>query len=156
MPKRIIQKTSVTNEQKLQDLLTHTEQVGECLEWKGCFNTDGYARMGGNVKVHRLVKQLETGETYLGLVIRHTCDNIKCIRPSHLVPGTSLENVKDRDERGRTYKVITKEIVGRVKSLLETKLLTQYEIANVVGIDTRRVSDINCNLYNDEGKFLGR
>ena len=152
----IIQKTSLTSEAKLQDLLTQTKQVGDCLEWVRCFTTDGYARMGGNVKVHRMVYELTTGEDIQGKVVRHTCDNIKCINPLHLISGTNLENIKDRVERDRSYKVITKDKVLRVKALLNLKFLPQKQIAEIVGIDPRRVSDINRGLYNDEGRFLGR
>jgi len=154
--KRIISKHSVTDEQKLTDLLSCTTPNGECMEWTRCFNTDGYPRMANNVKIHRLVNQLYTGKDNHGLVVRHTCDNIKCINPLHLIVGTNIDNIKDRVDRNRSYKVITKDVVAKVKALLATKFLAHREIADIVGIDIRRVSDINCNVYNDEGKFLGR
>ena len=28
-------------------------------------------------------------------VVRHTCDNPRCVRPDHLVPGTQRQNVRD-------------------------------------------------------------
>ena len=34
-------------------------------------------------------------------VVRHTCDNPGCCNPSHLINGTILENVQDRDMKGR-------------------------------------------------------
>lgn len=150
----IIKKTSVTNQEKLNDLLLHTIKNNDCMEWKGCFNTDGYPRMAGNVKVHRLVKQLETNEDITGYVVRHSCDNIKCIFPKHLLKGTVYENVKDRDERQRTHRVITKDIVFKTKQLLNTNLLSQKEIALVVGINPRRVSDIFNQRYTDEATFI--
>lgn len=153
--KRIIQKTSHTNEEKLKDLLLQTEPNGDCLEWVRCFNTDGYPRMGGNVKVHRLVYELVSGENISGLLVRHTCDNIKCINPDHLLKGTPADNSRDMVERGRNKRVITKEIIHKVKSLLLSKALYQREIAHLIGIDIRRVSDINRNKYSDDGKFLG-
>lgn len=141
---------------KLQDLLDNTVPNGECLEWTRCFNTDGYARMGGNVKVHRLVYELATGLNPKGLVVRHTCDNIKCINPDHLIIGTLVDNNRDRDERGRTYKVITLAIIRRTLHLLASDLLSQKEIALLVGIDARRVSDIHNGKYcSATGKFLG-
>ena len=41
-----------------------------------------------------------------GLVVRHTCDNPRCINPEHLLIGTSADNNKDRSERGRSAKVV--------------------------------------------------
>lgn len=154
--KSIISKHSVTNEQKLTDLLSNTVPNGECMEWTRCYNTDGYPHMFGNVKVHRWVNKLFTGKDNTGYVVRHTCDNIRCINPEHLITGTNLDNIQDRDERGRTYKVITKEVVFKVKTLLNTKILSHREIADIVGIDIRRVSDINCNKYNDDAKLVRR
>ena len=36
-----------------------------------------------------------------GLVVRHKCDNSRCINPDHLEIGTQADNIRDRDERGR-------------------------------------------------------
>lgn len=156
MPKRIIKKESVTNEEKLSDLLAYTELQGECMLWKGAVNTDGYAHMLGNIKVHRLVYQLKHDKDITGLVVRHKCDTPLCLNPGHLLIGTPADNNRDRNERGRTYKVITKDVVTKVKVLLETKVLLQTEIAEIVGIDPRRVSDIKRGAYTDDGRFIKR
>lgn len=36
-----------------------------------------------------------------GMVVRHKCDNPKCINPDHLEIGTQKENMRDMDRRGR-------------------------------------------------------
>jgi hypothetical protein len=36
------------------------------------------------------------------LVIRHTCDNGLCCNPRHLIPGTQIDNIRDKVERGRS------------------------------------------------------
>lgn len=153
----IIKKESTTPQQILSDLIAHTSQKEDCLEWKGCLNTDGYARMGlngnSNIKVHRLVAELKYRKNIAGYVVRHSCDNPKCINPEHLLLGTPADNMRDKDERGRSYRLMTGETVKRVRDLLETKKLKHTEIALIVGIDVRRVSDINCNRYTDEGKL---
>ena len=154
--KRIISKQSHTNQQKLADLLSHTKLNNGCMEWTRCYNTDGYPRMGGNVKVHRLVNSLYTGADIKGLVIRHTCDNIKCINPVHLLPGTQHDNINDMVVRDRYYRVVTEEVVFKVKKLLGMGFLSHRDIANLVGIDPRRISDINCNKYNDKAKLIRR
>lgn len=61
---------------------------------------------------------------------------------------------KGRDERQRTHRVITKDIVFKTKQLLNTNLLSQKEIALVVGINPRRVSDIFNQRYTDEAIFI--
>ena len=47
-----------------------------------------------------------------GLVVRHTCDNARCINPEHLELGTYQENMDDKVVRGRSAKGTTH---GRVK-----------------------------------------
>src|SRR3970282_283530 len=118
MPSAIIKKTSYTSEQKLQDLLSNTVQEGDCLVWTRCFHTDGYARIAGNVKIHRYVFELTTGEDIQGFVIRHTCDNIRCINPDHLLKGTFGDNGNDKFERGRQPRVVTVEKVFEGNVLL--------------------------------------
>lgn len=33
--------------------------------------------------------------------LRHTCDDIRCVAPGHMVPGDDLANAHDRRDRGR-------------------------------------------------------
>lgn len=153
MGKRIIKKTSVTRDQKLNDVLSNTEEVNGCLIWTRCVNTDGYPAMSGNVKVHRFVYKLAYGENIDGKVVRHKCDNPLCINPDHLISGTNLDNVNDMVERYRHHRVITKEVIQKAKALLSSKAFLHTEIAQILGIDARRVSDINRGKYADDGRF---
>lgn len=144
----------------VEKLLSLTIQVGECLEWTRSLNSEGYARMvyNGNLngKVHRIILELQ-GVDIVGKVVRHKCDNRKCINPDHLLPGTPLDNIKDMDDRDRRYKLMTKEQVACVKHLSETMPnLTQKEIGKVVGLDARRVSDILLNKRDRNGRLLRR
>ena len=154
MPKHIIRKVSTTPEEKLCDLLAYTTNTNGCCIWKGAVNSDGYAAMFNNVKVHRLVYLLAKGYYGgLGTLIRHSCDNPLCINPEHLLLGTHQENMNDKFVRNRQPRVVTKEIVFKVRELLKENM-KQKDIALQLGIDARRVSDISVGLYNDAGKFV--
>jgi len=48
---------------------------------------------------HRAVYYQHTGE--LPEVVRHICDNPRCINPEHLEGGTQVDNMRDCKERGR-------------------------------------------------------
>lgn len=68
----------------------------------------GYGRrhhQGKAVLVHRLAyceaHGLELSEI-AGKVVRHQCDNPRCINPKHLIIGTQAENMRDMAERGRS------------------------------------------------------
>lgn len=139
----------------LRLILSYTSYCGECLIWNRCINTDGYPRAfiegDRNCKVHRVVFELCQG--YLPPVVRHTCDNPLCLNPDHLKGGTSLDNVRDRVERGRTYKILTNELINQVLELQENNPhFLRKEIAALVGIDPRRVSDI---LNSNRVRTLG-
>jgi len=78
---------------------------GDCWEYRGPRFANGY----GQIKVlkiprlaHRVAYELWVSQIPEGLVIRHKCDNKPCINPDHLETGTVQDNVRDRDQRGRT------------------------------------------------------
>lgn len=135
---------------KVKDLgffLSNTTLEDGCLIWKGCFNTDGYARTAwsghSNGKVHRIVYELYYKDNPDGFVVRHSCDNPKCINPIHLSRGTNTENIKDRTERNRHgQRKIESKDVGTIRLLYKTKQYTQKEIGNLFGINSRTVSSI--------------
>lgn len=139
----------------VEKLLSYTTPVGDCLEWNRCFNSDGYPRMAWkgstNGKTHRIVMEL-LGHDIQGKVVRHKCDNPRCINPDHLESGTVLDNIKDMDGRDRRYKLMTKEQVSCVKHLAqEFPKLSQEDIGKNVGLDARRVSEILSGKRDQNG-----
>lgn len=57
--------------------------------------------------LHRIVyaeKLNKTLDDIIGVVVRHTCDNPRCINPDHLIGGTKADNNRDRAVRGRSAK----------------------------------------------------
>lgn len=135
----------------VEGILGHTKKVGECLEWTRCFNTDGYPRIFPNIKVHRLLYELLHGEDLTGKVVRHSCDNIRCLNPEHLQSGTFADNNRDRSLRGRSYRTIKEEHVKLVKNFDES--VKTRDIAEILGIDRRRVSEIRRGKRDESGRL---
>lgn len=137
----------------LSEILSHTIKVGNCLEWQRCFNSDGYPRAvidgDSNTKVHRKVFELVNG--FKPPVVRHTCDNIKCINPDHLLPGTPSENTKDRDTRGRTHNYLPPEERDLILSL-RAEGLSYKEIARQLNCSVKRV-DTTLYRFRRVAKF---
>ena len=73
-----------------------------------------------------------------GLVIRHKCDNRACINPDHLETGTSKDNSRDRDTRGRSRSCLTKEQILKIRN--DNRILK--EIGATYGISLNAVSNI--------------
>ena len=127
--------------------LQHTSKEGDCLVWTKCLNTDGYPRAlvdgNANAKVHRIVYELAKGPLEQGQVVRHTCDNPKCINPDHLLSGTPKDNMRDRDARERHGKAkLTKEQVRMIRDLWDSNKYLQRELGEVFGINSRTVSSL--------------
>ena len=130
----------------LEFFLKHTKENGDCLEWTRCFNTDGYPRCAwngsSNGKVHRIVYELVHKKDITGLVVRHKCDNPKCLNPEHLEIGTPSDNTKDRDERNRTYKRYTEEFIAVIKEIVTETNLSDKVISKLLRTSSKRISDI--------------
>lgn len=78
---------------------------GEC--WECCSHHQiqaGHCQMernGKSILVHRYVYENVCGDIPDGLIVRHTCDNPKCINPNHLLVGTYKDNCRDMFDRHR-------------------------------------------------------
>ena len=84
--------------------------MSDCINWSKCLGKHGYGVTTRNYKTylaHRLAYCDYHGIDHSdikGLVVRHTCDNPKCVNPEHLVIGTHQDNVDDRKKRNRSAK----------------------------------------------------
>lgn len=85
---------------------------GECWEWQGSINTQGYGVLvtydnpGRKFnRAHRLayeiIKGIKIPDHLYGC---HKCDNRKCVNPDHIFIGTHLENQIDCNQKGRHVK----------------------------------------------------
>jgi hypothetical protein len=76
------------------------ENLGEC--WETIRNRMQFSFKNKHINAHRIAYTISKGEIPNGMVVRHKCDNTKCINPDHLELGTHRDNMRDRQERGRT------------------------------------------------------
>jgi len=119
------------------------EKTDSCWLWKGSDDgsAEGYGKFwdgGMSCRAHRVSYKWYHGDIMPGMVIRHSCDNPRCVRPDHLSQGTRKENMEDMVARGRSTK-------GRSQP---TRKLTTAQAAEIYSsTESIRALARNYNMY---------
>lgn len=95
-------KTRIPADNLKERLYAQVEKTRSCWIWKGSVK-NGYGRLtfkGRFWYTHQLSWYLHHG-VESQLFVCHTCDNRRCVRPSHLFEGTAKDNVRDMIAKGR-------------------------------------------------------
>lgn len=82
----------------------------ECWLWTAGTLPSGYGkvyvyegvRKYRTAGAHRIAWELTNGDIPSGLQVLHRCDQPACCNPAHLWLGTPLDNMRDRDRKGRS------------------------------------------------------
>ncbi len=77
----------------------------------GCWNWQFGGKGKGNSNLskygpYREFYKIYKGSIPKGLVVMHTCDNIKCVNPDHLILGTNADNLHDSSGECQTKKLL--------------------------------------------------
>lgn len=114
-------------------------------------NNKGYPVLVFNRKaypVHRFVYEREHGKISRGKVVRHKCDNRRCVNPEHLELGTQADNMRDMVERGRSTRgskkwsaKLTEDDVREIRKRLAAGDLGS-DLAKVYGVNPTTIRDI--------------
>ena len=122
-----------------------------CWLWTAFVHKDGYGHFGyrGTIETAHRVMWLETnGAIPEGLKVLHKCDVRNCVRPDHLELGTSLDNNRQREERGRGNQQrgekcgktkYSDEIVHKARALYKPKIFGYRAVGEALGIPTYSV-----------------
>lgn len=94
--------------------------------------------------VHRFIYEECFGLIPEGMVVRHKCNNVKCMNPEHLMIGTTAENICDKKlfgtwgsgENSAKHK-LTWEVVGHIRQ--DSAALSQKELSEKYKLDFRQV-----------------
>lgn len=126
--------------------------IAKCSKIDGCWiypcsRTTRYPALPSIGSLHRVMFE-HFKESAEGFYVCHTCDNTHCINPDHLFLGTPMDNMRDRDAKGRngtlgenaTFAKLTPEQVleierrGKVENRRKLAVEFGVSIAQVVRI----------------------
>lgn len=128
--------------------MSNVDASGDCWRWIGVTNGGGYGTfqdgsakgIGAHVWMHREM----TGES--PEVVRHTCRNPSCVKPTHLAPGTQKLNMQDKfyDRSGNTQKLSPEDIQSIRKRFVRTspRKSNAKELATEYGVQSRYICRI--------------
>lgn len=122
--------------------------LGPCEEFTGkFFDKDGYGRTYNPRTKRQAPAHRKAYEDHWGVVlepaevVRHKCDNVRCVRPSHLVVGTQADNIADKVARGRCavgedngQATVGNEVVDMVRKLYTGERGQLTELARRFGV----------------------
>lgn len=77
----------------------------ECWHWTAALSATGYGNYRENYKqygAHRYAYIDAYGDPGQGVLVRHKCDNRRCVNPNHLETGSYADNNRDTVVRGRS------------------------------------------------------
>jgi len=108
---------------------------------------EGYTKVswfGKQVRLHRLVYCLINGislEEIKDKLVLHSCDNPRCVDPTHLRLGTHKENMEDKVFRKRTHnRKFSEDEVNSIRQNVDQ--LTQQQFACLFGVTPLTISKI--------------
>jgi hypothetical protein len=91
--------------QRVENFWKKVNKTESCWIWTGAKNKKGYGSFGvqanKTMSAHRFAWRWAYGEVPDNMQILHRCDNPSCVNPNHLFLGTNLDNVLDRENKGR-------------------------------------------------------
>jgi len=127
-----------------------TDKTGDCWLWTGGGVRYGKTSVGGkSAAVHVLAYELANGPVPEGLVVRHSCDTPKCVKPAHLSVGTPAQNSRDMTARDRQAKGIrqgsakmTDESVRECRADYFSGAATVTQLARRYGLSNSTVGKI--------------
>ena len=145
----------------LQRFWANIRKEKDCWLWVGTKDTNGYGQFSINgraVLVHRFSYELHKGKipkpdkrSYHGTCVLHTCDIPNCVKPKHLILGTQIDNIKDRDIKMRLSCKLNKHLANQIRETykmgleIASKRVSQYYLAEKYGVSRGTIEDIILN-----------
>jgi len=117
-----------------------------CWTWMGAHKPSGYGNVTYCYKVysaHRMAYELTFGSIPHGQFVLHHCDNPRCVNPSHLFLGTTVDNARDMLAKGREgNSKLDFAKATEIRRLYSLGGIFQKELADLFGVHYSTISNI--------------
>jgi DNA-binding XRE family transcriptional regulator len=145
---------------------------GECWEWIGSLDKDGYGTFSINknsksiyIKAHRAAYEIATNKLILDCqCVLHKCDNPKCVKAYlHLSIGTQKDNMKDmvnkrRQAHNSGEKCGTSKFtwlkINKIRELYTTGEYTQRQLAEIFVMSIANICQIVNNIIWHDSNYI--
>lgn len=134
-------------------LYLKTRVVNDCLIYGGETQGNGYGRVWtneGRFLAHRLAWELNMGPIPDKMVIKHSCDERKCVNVSHLSAGTQKTNIREAVYKRRVDRMMPKKHADRIR--LDFKRMKVTFAASKAVEYKREVKEI-LNIIDKRGSY---
>lgn len=116
-----------------------TGTADQCWNWSGYIEPSGYGKFMPErllcTRAHRFAYALtHGGDSIVGYLIMHKCDNKRCCNPNHLQTGDHLANHRDAMLKGRKKTTVSTERIMEVIRLRAEDGLSGSQIAEKMGV----------------------
>lgn len=112
-----------TDEERFWAFYVKPEKEGECPDWSGGKDKDGYALFSVGRKTMRAshyAYELHYGPIPQGMFVLHKCDSPACTDWKCLFLGTHAENMRDKMMKNRSHSALTNEDVLEIRKIGKT------------------------------------
>jgi len=136
--------------------------VNECWNWLGGVNPGGYGMFGIDGEVflaHRISFVQINGQFHEDNPHSlHSCDNTRCVNPTHITAGTVADNMRDREKKGRGKQIkganhpwsgkpshsskLNEEKVKQIRQLHQQGGITKAQLGRDFGVSKQSIQQI--------------
>jgi hypothetical protein len=115
-----------------------------CWNWHGQTKENGYGIVASIFEKRRVYAHRAAYRLFNGvwpddhLLVRHTCDNRKCVNPEHLLIGTHSDNSNDAVERKRICsgeRHYARKLTREQVALIRSSTAPHVELAAMFGVN---------------------
>jgi len=147
----INQHTKNKDEIRKYNFLSSIEKIGDCWNWTGCKDKDGYGKCNlfGEWRASRVSYIILKGPIQKGMSVLHTCDNKTCVNPDHLFLGTQADNIRDKISKGRQargethpHKKFTEKLIRKLRLEYDGVRGSKLKLSKKYGVSLPQVCAI--------------